>query len=46
MGYEYALIYMNMPNCVRTLKMPEYAKIYPNVANMPNVLNMADMSET
>ena len=44
MGSEYALIYMNMSNCVRILNMSESAEIYPNVGkclNMSNIVNMA-----
>ena len=37
MGSEYALIYMNMSNCVKTLNMPESAKTYPNVDKYASV---------
>ena len=37
MGSEYALIYMNMSNCVRILTMPESAKIYPNVGKYNSI---------
>ena len=44
MGSEYALIYMNMSNCARILKMPESAEIYPNMGKyvVNNVVNMAE----
>ena len=31
LGSEFALIYMNLSSCARTLNMPESAKIYPTV---------------
>ena len=34
---EYALIYMNMSNCARTLNMPESAKTYTNVGKYASV---------
>ena len=37
MGSEYALIYMNMFNCDRTLNMSESAKIYPNVGKYASI---------
>ena len=39
-GSEYALIYMNMSNCARTLNMPESAKIYPNVGKYASICLM------
>ena len=31
-GSEYALLYINMPNCVKVLHTPESTKIYLDVA--------------
>ena len=37
MGFENALIYMNMSNCARTLNMLELAKTYPNVGKYASI---------
>ena len=36
-GFEYALIYLNMSNCVRILNLPESAKIYQNVGKYDSI---------
>ena len=35
---EYALIYVNMSNCVRILNMPESSEILVNMSNVVNML--------
>ena len=37
MSYEYALIYMNMSDRVKSLNIREYAEIYPNVGKYASI---------